>query len=282
MKSGRMKTAIHLTHKLMRFLSVQLAAIISLGVLVTASAQQQSTLDTVKSRGTLVAGVKSDYPPFGYIDEKGKLVGFDIEIVNYIAKKLGVGVDLRPVTSANRIPMLQSNTVDLLAASLTITRERVEAIDFSVPYIVIGSKFLVKKDSGIEGYAELAGKTACYTQGTPWGDKIKQQQSKANALVFQDKPQAVQAVIQGKCDAYVDDAAPLFVFAKQHPELAAVGEPSAPAPMGIGMRQNDAKWRNAIDFVLIDMWKDGTYVKLYREFFGTDPDPSFKIYPWEL
>jgi polar amino acid transport system substrate-binding protein len=100
--------------------------------------------------------------------------------------------------------------------------------------------------------------------------------------VFQDKPQAVQAVIQGKAAAYIDDAAPLFVFAKEHPDLEAVGEVSAPAPMGIGMRQNDAKWRNTIDFALIDLWKDGTYLKLHRQFFGADPDPCFKIYPWEL
>ena len=52
--------------------------------------------------------------------------------------------------------------------------------------------------------------------------------------------------------------------------------------MGLGMRPNNSKWRNAINFALVDMWKDGTYVKLYREFFGTDPDPKFQIYTWEL
>ena len=75
-------------------------------------AQQKSTLDAVKARGTLIAGVKNDYPPFGYIDEAGKTVGFDIDIVEYIANRLGVKLDLRPVTSANRIPMLMNETVD--------------------------------------------------------------------------------------------------------------------------------------------------------------------------
>ena len=133
-----------------------------------ATAQQESTLDVVKKRGTLVAGIKTDYPPFGYIDEKGNNAGFDIEIAKYIANELGVGLELRTVTSGNRIPMLQSNTVDLLLASITITRERWSAVDFSVPYIVIGTKFLVKKGSGIKGYPDLAGKTVAYTQGTPW------------------------------------------------------------------------------------------------------------------
>src|SRR5262245_34169228 len=96
-------------------------------------AQQKSTLDAVKARGTLVAGVKNDYPPFGSIDEGGKTVGFDIDIVEYIANRLGVKLDLRPVTSANRIPMLMNETVDLIAASTTITQERGEVVDFSVP-----------------------------------------------------------------------------------------------------------------------------------------------------
>ena len=257
------------------------------GLLLVASlhgamAQQESTLDVVKKRGTLIAGVKTDYAPFGYVDEKGNNAGFDIEIVKYIAKKLGVGVDLRPVSSANRVPMLQSKTVDLLAASITMTRERWEAVDFSVPYIVIGTKFLVKKGSGIKGYSDLAGKTAAYTQGTPWGDKLMKEQPRAKALVFQDKPQAVQAVLQGKAAAYIDDAAPLLLFAKEHPELEAVGDASLPGAMGLGVRQNDSKWRNAINFALIDMWKDGTYAERYRESFGTDPDPKFQIYTWEL
>jgi len=265
-----------------KMLVLPLAGFFLAAFLHSAAAQQESTLDIVKKRGTLIAGVKTDYAPFGYIDEKGNNAGFDIEIVKYIANKLGVKVELRPVTSGNRIPMLQSGTVDLLAASITMTRERWEAVNFSVPYIVIGTKFLVKKGSGIKGYPDLAGKVVAYTQGTPWGDKLTKEQPQAKALVFQDKPQAVQAVIQGKAAAYIDDAAPLVIFAKEHPELEAVGDASLPGAMGLAVRQNDSKWRNAINFALIDMWKDGTYLKLYREFFGSDPDPKFQIYTWEL
>lgn len=271
-----------LSRRALRTLVLPLGGLLLMTFLHGAAAQQKSTLDSVKERGTLIAGIKTDYPPFGYIDEKGNTVGFDIEISKYIAKKLGVQLELRPVTSANRIPMLQSRTVDLLAASLSMTRERWEIVEFSVPYIVVGTKFLVKRGSGIKGYSDLAGKTVAFTQGTPWRDKLMKEQPLAKALVFQDKPQAVQAVVQGRADAYIDDAAPMFVFAKAHPEFEAVGDASTALPMGLGMRQNDWKWRNAINFALIDMWKDGTYLKIYREFFGVDPDPKFQIYTWEL
>jgi polar amino acid transport system substrate-binding protein len=265
-----------------RFLIFPAVAAFALGLAPTPAAAQQSTLDTVKQKGVLVAGVKNDYPPFGYIDEKGQTVGFDIEIVRYLAGKLGVKLELRPVTSANRIPMLTSGNIDVIAASMTVTREREEVVDFSVPYIVIGSKFLVKKGSGIKGYADLAGKTVAFTQGTPWGDKVMKEQPQAKTLVFQDKPQAVLAVLQGKAQAYVDDAAPLFVFARQNEALEAVGEPTQPYPMGLAVRPNDSKWRDAVNFALIDMWDDGTYAKLYRQFFGTAPDPSFIIFNWKI
>ena len=246
------------------------------------AAAQESVLDTVKKRGTLVAGVKTDYAPFGYIDDKGVNAGFDVEIVKYLAQKLNVKVELRTVTSGNRIPMLQTGTVDLLVASITIYKERAEVIDFSVPYVITGIKFLAKKGSNITGYADLADKTVVYTQGTGTGDKVTKEQPKAKHLVLQDKPQAVQAILQGKAAAYIDDGPALSLFAKQHPELEVLGDAAPPSPMGIGMRQNDAKWRNTINFALIDMWNDGTYHKLHREFFGSEPDPKFQIYPWQL
>jgi polar amino acid transport system substrate-binding protein len=247
---------------------------------LSSAVAEQSTLDVVKQRGTLIAGVKSDYPPFGYVDQNGNLVGFDVEIMKYLAKYLGVQIDLRPVTSANRIPMLQAGTVDVVCASMGITKDRVQAVDFTVPYVLGETKFLVKKGSGIKGYADLADKTIVYTQGTPWGEAIKREQPKAKTLVFQDKPQAVMALEQGRADAYVDDAAPIVVFAKQDPKLEAVGEAAPPAPLGIAVRLNDPRWRNEINFALIAAWQDGTYLKLYREFFGEDPNPKFTIYSW--
>lgn len=265
----------------MRRVTTLLVAVAVLATMVTAVAAE-TTLDTVKKRGTLIAGVKSDYPPFGFTDKDGKLVGFDIEIMRYLARKLGVQLDLRPVTSANRIPMLLNGTVDVLAASFTITIEREKVVDFSIPYYVSGGAFLVKKGSGITGYQSLAGKTVTFTQGTPWEKKVLQEQPKAKVLVFQDKPQAVLAVKQGKADAYVDDDVPLYLFAKEHPDLEVVPGATVKQPMGIAVRENDSKWRDFINFTLIEMWEEGAYKALHRKFLGVDPDPELRIYPWKL
>jgi polar amino acid transport system substrate-binding protein len=239
-----------------------------------------STLDTVRARGTLIVGIKTDYPPYGYIDADGNPAGFDIELAKYIAAKLGVKVELRPVTSGNRIAMLQSGTVDVLAASLSITRSRAKAIDFSIPYIGIGGVFVVRKDSDVKGYPDLAGKTVAVVQGTPSIIVLRHEQPAAHVLTFQEKPQAVQAVLEGKADAFIEDAGPAHVFATEHPELKTVGVSFDPQTIALGLRQNDSQFRNAVNFAIVDMAEEGVYLKLYRQYFGSDPDPTFRIWPW--
>jgi polar amino acid transport system substrate-binding protein len=269
--------------KINRFIAAAITGAFLMGAALTATAQE-SKLDVVKKRGTLIAGVKADYPPFGYTDQNGEIVGFDIRVMTYFAQKLGVKLDLRPVTSANRIPMLMNGTIDIVAASMTITTKREQVVDFSIPYVLIGTQFLVKKDSGIGGWADLDGKTVVYTQGTPWGDKIKKEVPSAKHLVFQDKPQAVLAVAQGKADAYVDDAAPLYVYVKQQGsgDLHVTGEATIAMPMGLGVQPNDSKWRDFVNFTLVEMWNDGSYAAAYRSEFGVDPNPDLDIYPWAM
>src|SRR5215467_3630959 len=118
---------------------------------VTASAQAQGTIAKIKERGKLLAGVKLDTPPFGYLDDKNEPVGFDIEIVRKIAARIGVPVELVKVTSATRIPLLVSGNVDLVAASMTHTRERDRAIDFSITYYTGGQSLMLPKASAIAG-----------------------------------------------------------------------------------------------------------------------------------
>src|SRR5450432_3955615 len=89
-----------------------------------ANAQAQGTLAKIKERGKLLAGVKLDTPPFGSLDDKNEPAGFDIDLVRKIAARIGVPVELVKVTSATRIPLLVSGNVDLVAASMTHTRER--------------------------------------------------------------------------------------------------------------------------------------------------------------
>src|SRR5208282_5770969 len=112
-----------------RWLTPALAATCAALIALTSSlAAAASTLDDVKARGKLIAGVRYDTAPYGYLDANGKVVGFDIDLISEVAKRLGVSVEFVQVTAKTRIPMLQSGKVDILAAALTHTREREQAV----------------------------------------------------------------------------------------------------------------------------------------------------------
>src|SRR5438477_11050177 len=142
------------------------AAIAAIALAPSIASAQQTGRDQIKSRGKLIAGVKADTPPFGFIDQKNQLVGFDVDLMREIAKTLGVELELVKVTSPTRIPMLVSGNVDLVAASMTHTREREKVIDFSITYYTGGQSLLVAKTSTINGVKDLAGKQVGVQQGT--------------------------------------------------------------------------------------------------------------------
>ncbi len=264
---------------------IRLATVACLAVLVSVppALASESTFDAVKKRGTLIAGVRYDTPPYGFVDKDGKVVGIDIEIVKYIAEKLGVKVELKQVTAKTRIAMLQNGNVDLLAASLAHTIEREQAIDFSVTYLQTGTQFLVKKGSGIRSYRDLGGKTVAVIQGTPFGDRLVSMQSTVKILAFQEYPQAVLAVEQGKADALMAEDSTLINLAKGRTHLDIVGE-IRDFPrwfVALGVRQNDSKWRNFVNLALQEMWEKGIWRKVVADIHGWQPDPRFEIEVWK-
>jgi polar amino acid transport system substrate-binding protein len=254
-----------------------LALLVSLAV----GAAADSTFDAVKKRGTLIAGVKFDAPPFGFVDENGKNVGFDIDIARYIAERLNVKLELKQVTSKTRIPMLQDGQVDMAICTMTHQRQRDEAIDFSITYFMDGQKLLVKKGSGVKSVKDLAGKAAATAQGSTSEGNIKRAQPTARVVTFQEYPQAFLALQQGKVQAVTTDSTILLGLKAGNPEYEIVGKAFSSEPYAIGMRENDSKWRDAINFALQDMWRDGTYRKVYEKWFG--PGSKYELESdWEI
>lgn len=235
---------------------------------VVATAADKSTYDTVKSKKTLVAGVKFDSPPFGFVNDKGDTVGFDIDIVKYIADKLDVKLQMKQVTSKTRIPMLQDGQVDLVIATMTHQKARDEAIDFSITYFMDGQKLLVKKGGGIKTVKDLDGKAVATAQGSTSEINIKKAAPGARVVTFQEYPQAFLALQQGKVQAVTTDSTILLGLKAGNNQYEIVGKAFSIEPYGIGVRENDSDWRDAINLALMDMWADGSYEKVYNKWFG--------------
>ena len=153
---------------------------------IAAAQAPQNTLAAIKERGKILAGVKFDTPPFGFLDEKNEPVGFDLDLVRKIAEKLGVGVEFVKVTSPTRIPLLVSGNVDLVAASMTDTPEREKTIDFSITYYTGGQSLLVPAESKITGLEDLDGKEVAVQQGTTLEKNIAAAAPNAKVTAFKD------------------------------------------------------------------------------------------------
>lgn len=230
------------------------------------------TLDTVRQRGRLIAGVKADFPPFGFIDERGQKAGFDVDIARELARII-LGdpnkVELVVVTSANRIPMLQTNQIDIVIATMTITSARKEVIDFSVPYFCSGHLILTKRDSPIARFADLNGRKVATVQGST-GDRVTSLLApQAQKITFGQNSEALLALKDGRAEAFVQDDVLLLAFAKQDPGLKVVGwPPQMPAPYGMGVRKGDTDLLGAVNVALARIRSQGIYAKLFDKWFG--------------
>jgi ABC-type amino acid transport substrate-binding protein len=240
-------------------------------LLVLAIPALAGTLEDIKKRGTLIVGVKTDFPPFGYVDSSGKNLGFDVDVAHRFAKAL-LGdeskVELVAVTSGNRIPFLQSGKIDVIIATVTITDERKQVVDFSDPYFLSGGLLLVPKASPVRGVEDLAGKTVAVIQGAIQDKDIEQLAPKANRVKFGKVSEAVLAVKGGRADAFSQDDVLILTLAKDNPDMKAVGKPFTPRPYGIALRKGDTQFLKWVNDQLAAMRRDGSYDQMWKKYFG--------------
>lgn len=246
------------------------AAVLVLGVGLASAGK----MDDIKAKGEMVAGVKDSTKPFGYVDEQTKqIVGFDVDILAYIANKMGVKLKTVPVTSATRIPMLTQGSVDILAATMTHKISRDDQIDFSITYFMDGQRLLAKKGGPIKSVKDLAGKKVGTAKGSTSELNVKKAQPTCTVLSFEDYPQAFLALKQGKVAAVTTDASILTGLraSDEKPgDWEIVGDAFSAEPYGLGVPENDSKFRDFVNKSLIEMWNSGEYLKTYNKWFGKD------------
>ena len=174
--------------------------------------------------------------------------------------------------------------MDILAAFLGHTFERDQVIDYSVSYVESGSRFMVRKGSGIASYRDLAGKTVAVLQGTPYAANLLKVQPQAKILTFQEYPQAVVALEQGKADALMLEDIVLAILTRGKPSLEGVGDTrDFPRSFsGLGVRENDSKWRDFVNYTLAEMWENGAWKRVMSEHIpGWQPASHFEIQNWK-
>ncbi len=236
----------------------------------SASAKADAVAD-IKRKGTLVAGVKDSLPPFGYIDEKSReIVGYDIDFVKAIAAKLGVKVELKPVTSASRIAMLTEKNIDMIVATMTKNPERAQQVDFSHAYFLTGQKFIAAKGK-VKTLKDLETARIGTAKGSTSEKNVAAALPKANVLSFDDYPQAVLALQQGKVQAVTTDEAILAGLLAKMPNKEKFEIPEvkiSDEPYGIAMRKGEKALVDLVNQTLLEMEKSGEAGKIFEKWFG--------------
>jgi polar amino acid transport system substrate-binding protein len=229
-------------------------------------------------------GVKADTPPFG--SKSGDTyLGFDIDIALAVARQLesvlkvpGLEVEFVPVTSHNRIEKLLAGEVDMLVASMTITRYRdsVQNLDFTIPYFQDGQSLLVTKDSAIQSYTDLAGKNVGCVRGSTSSWYLSQVAPDSKPRKFEDFPALFAALDAGTIDAATSDQLILMgrVRAAKDPSAYRIaGERFTTEPYGIAVRENQSNWRDALNEAIQELWENGRWRVIADTWFG--PNSSY-------
>jgi polar amino acid transport system substrate-binding protein len=161
----------------------------------------------------LINGIDANFPPFAYIDKTGQPSGFDVEAMNWIAKEIGVEVSHQPIEWDGIITSLLTKKIDIIASGMSITEERAQKVDFSVPYWIIKQVMVTKKGSPLTIDEILTGKkTVGVQQGTSEAKWLKEEAAKKGwnfeLRYYSSSPLAVEDVLNGRIDAAAMDDAP--------------------------------------------------------------------------
>jgi polar amino acid transport system substrate-binding protein len=263
----------------MKKLMTIFAAFALVGTLAHAALAAGDTLADVKKKGVLVVGCKDSLPPFGYIDEKTReIVGYDIDFVKAIAKKLGVKLELKPVTSASRMPQLMEGNIDMIAATMTKNPERAKQIDFSYTYFLTGQKFITNKGK-IHALKDLEGKKIGTAKGSTSEQNVKKAIPTATVLSFDDYPQAFLALQQGKVAAVTTDESILAGILGKAPNKSKFEIPNlqiSEEPYGLGMRKDDKHFVDFVNKTILEMEKTGEAKKIFDKWFGPNTATPLK------
>ncbi|MDH3343922.1 MAG: transporter substrate-binding domain-containing protein [Desulfobacteraceae bacterium] len=232
---------------------------------------KKSTLETILKRGELWVGFDSGYMPFEMTNQKGRYVGFDIDIAKEMAK--AVGVKFVPVTTAwdDIIPSLTTGKFDIIISGMTVTQERNLKISFADPYIIVGQTILINKkhEKNIKSYKDLNYPEYIVTsQSSTTGEQaVKNLIPRCTYKSFKTENEAVLEVINGNADAFVYDLpfCVVVMVMQGKDKLFFLDKPFTYEPLAWAIRKGDPDFLNWLNNFLRQIKNDGRYDRIYNK-----------------
>lgn len=258
--------------RLIRFVIVALLA-----VSVAMPALAQDTMAKIKRKGTLVVGVKNDYPPFGYLDPSGKIIGMEIDLAEDIAKRLDVKLELVPTVAANRIEYLQQGRTDLILSTMSDNPQRRAVVGIIDPlYYSGGSALLTKKTSGINKWTDLKGRRVCASQGAYYNRPTTERYG-VEIVAFAGVAEAHNVLMAGGCIGFLQDST-LHAAAVLDPKWKDYHSP-LPVEDEVGwgiavpLAERDGPYGKFIQATVIEWHRTGKLIELEKKWGLALPSP---------
>ncbi|MHB1274739.1 MAG: basic amino acid ABC transporter substrate-binding protein [Candidatus Humimicrobiaceae bacterium] len=226
-----------------------------------------SKVTTIKS-GVLIVGSDCTWQPMEFI-EGDKIVGFDVDLTNAIAEKLGLKLDYQNTAWDGMFPAVVAHKFDMIISSITITDDRKKEMDFSDPYYRVDQSVSVKKDSGIDSVEKMNGKKAGVQIGTT-GEAEAKKMSGVTVQTYDDIIMAFEDLRAGRVDAIICDSPVGDAYAVKNPDFTIGFKVITDENYGMGFAKDTPELVKAVNLALKAIKEDGTYDKISETWFGAE------------
>jgi polar amino acid transport system substrate-binding protein len=244
--------------------------LVALALAVSGGAHAQNALDDIVKAKEIKIAIPTDFPPYGFVGTDLKPQGLDVEMANYIGSKMGVKVELVPVTSANRIPYLQTKKADLVISTLGKNPEREKVIDFTVAYSPFFLAIFGPRTTAVRAPADLAGKSVSVTRGsvedmelskiTPPGVEVRR---------FEDNNATISAYVAGQVQLLAAGAQVAGAMMARNPQLGTEFKfVLKDSPNFIGVAKGEDKLRARVNEIIGDAKKSGDLDRMAQKWLG--------------
>lgn len=269
-----------------KILSIGLAALLSVSVLASCGTKQaadtpkeDNSLKKVQEQGYFTLGLDADFAPMGFTQENGDIVGFDIDLANAVAEKMGVKVEVKPIDWDSKSMELSTGKIDVIWNGFSITDERRKEVLFSNPYLSTKQSIIVKAGSPIAKKADLAGRKVALQDGSTSEDALKADKATydsigdSNISRFKDNSQVLMEVENGRADAAViDEIYVRYYLQKENmtDKFVVLDEGFDEEDYGVGGRLEDYALMEAINKALDACKAEGKTAEISKKWFGED------------
>ena len=247
-----------------------LAAVAMACALAAGSVRAQTALDDILAKKQITIAIPTDFPPYGFVSTDLKPQGLDIDMANLIAAKLGVKAELVPVTSANRIPYLQTKKADLVISTLGKNAEREKVIDFSSAYAPFFQGVFASKSLKLTDFKEMAGKTVAVTRGAMEDQELnKVAPANVDYRRFEDNNATVAAFVAGQTQTIAMSGAVAAEMIRKNPKINAEYKLLLKdSPCFVGVAKGEDALKAKVNEIIAAAKKDGSLDAMSKKWLG--------------